>query len=431
VDISAPPGTPILAIARERIVGIIQNWYQGQPFVWGAILDKLGNPTGQYTYTAEQITPSARPGQVVQQGQPLGVVAGSGTGLELGWATASGQTLAKASPGGYTEGQVTPAGQSFRASVFGASASQGSRTTAASPSQSLSSLWIQAGGSPKLANLMAAIALAESSGNVGATNKNTNGTEDRGLWQINSSHSQFDPSRLLTDPLYNAQAAVAIEKSQGLTAWSTYNSGAYQQFLGQASTATSTGVGRTRPGGETAGSAPASASQFSDAYSQLSGIPRTAPPNAAQDVSLTSEDVSFWGSVSSPFKWFDQQLNNAWGSMGAAAGAPLSAVGSTVDFLDKMVKFIVNPLSWLRVVEFMTGIFAMGFGLSLLTKSTAGVSNADIRKVTSNVIAGSPIGRRNRMRQGAREGHREGQAEFARNNARRASKAREAAKVIK
>lgn len=74
--------------------------------------------------------------------------------------------------------------------------------------------------------LMAQIAEAESSGDPHAVNKNTNGTTDEGLWQINSVHG-FDSSKLF-DPLYNAKAAAKVLAEQGLGAWATYNSGAYK-----------------------------------------------------------------------------------------------------------------------------------------------------------------------------------------------------------
>jgi hypothetical protein len=108
VDISAPPGTPVLAITNETLVGIIQNWYNGQPFYW---FREAG--TNAYNYVAEQFKSNLRIGQSVSAGQQIGEVAPSGTGLELGWATASGQTLAQATTG-YTEGQATRAGQSYR-----------------------------------------------------------------------------------------------------------------------------------------------------------------------------------------------------------------------------------------------------------------------------------------------------------------------------
>src|SRR6266550_8490232 len=67
----------------------------------------------------------------------------------------------------------------------------------------LQSLWVQAGGNPAAAPMASAIALAESSGNPGATSR----TGDVGLWQINAA---AHPGQATTDPLGNARAAVAI-----------------------------------------------------------------------------------------------------------------------------------------------------------------------------------------------------------------------------
>lgn len=92
----------------------------------------------------------------------------------------------------------------------------------------LEALWKQAGGSPAQAPTMAAIALAESRGNPRATHRNSNGTIDRGLWQINSSHGYGTSS---FTPLQNARQAVAILASQGPGAWTTYTDGSYQRFL--------------------------------------------------------------------------------------------------------------------------------------------------------------------------------------------------------
>lgn len=88
-----------------------------------------------------------------------------------------------------------------------------------------------------------AIALAESGGSIGAINtSNANGSTDRGLWQINSVHSQYQANRLF-DPAYNAKAMWEI--SSGGTnwfPWSTYTNGRYQKFLNEAQKAVQ-GVG--------------------------------------------------------------------------------------------------------------------------------------------------------------------------------------------
>ena len=94
----------------------------------------------------------------------------------------------------------------------------------------LETLWEQAGGSKTLAPLMAAIALAESGGDPGAMNyTDNNGTQTSvGLWQVSSGSHSYPSS--WTTPQGNAAEAVAKYQSQGLGAWGTYTSGAYQQY---------------------------------------------------------------------------------------------------------------------------------------------------------------------------------------------------------
>jgi phage-related minor tail protein len=90
-------------------------------------------------------------------------------------------------------------------------------------------LWTRQGGSATVANLAASVALAESGGNPSAKNVNSNGSIDRGLWQINSIHgglSTFDPSA-------NAKAAVKISSGgRNWRPWVAFTNGAYRRFLG-------------------------------------------------------------------------------------------------------------------------------------------------------------------------------------------------------
>lgn len=270
VDISASPGSRVTdpVPGTSVVAGRIADWFQGQPLEWFKVIS--GPFKGQYWYGAEQISFGVKIGQRIRQGMTIGKIAPSGTGTEFGWSTSTGETRAKATTG-YTEGQVTPAGQQFKTQIIGAKGNAGQSST-------LAQLWVQAGGSPKLANLMAAIALAESSGQTNATTQDANGTTDYGLWQINSSHG-YDAARLVSDPLYNAQAAVAIEKSQGLGAWTTYNTGAYKKFLGQRGPKISYGGpngGRVRPG--PTGQSSQQVDKLLTTYESLVDTPRTAPP---------------------------------------------------------------------------------------------------------------------------------------------------------
>ena len=101
----------------------------------------------------------------------------------------------------------------------------------------LEALWEEAGGPGAVAPIMAAIALAESGGNpfsvVSDPTAHDPSATANGLWQINTgsdANPQFR-SWQLTDPMQNAMAAVAVWKSQGFGAWTTYTSGAYTAFL--------------------------------------------------------------------------------------------------------------------------------------------------------------------------------------------------------
>jgi hypothetical protein len=88
----------------------------------------------------------------------------------------------------------------------------------------LEALWESAGGSRSAAYTAAEIAMAESGGRQYATLVNTNGTTDRGYWQINSVHgalSTYEAAR-------NARAAVAISANgANWSPWVTYQTGAY------------------------------------------------------------------------------------------------------------------------------------------------------------------------------------------------------------
>jgi hypothetical protein len=88
----------------------------------------------------------------------------------------------------------------------------------------LEALWESAGGSPGAAFMAAEIAEAESGGSQYATLADSNGTVDRGYWQINSSHGSLSTY----DAYSNARAAVVISADgTDWTPWTTYNSGAY------------------------------------------------------------------------------------------------------------------------------------------------------------------------------------------------------------
>src|SRR6185312_11307913 len=112
VDYTATPGSPIDALGSGKIVDIVKNWFKGQPLIEEQLTS--GPDKGKFVYYAEQLHSLVKQGQSVKAGQQIARVAGSGTGLEIGYGAPGGRTLAQATTG-YTEGQVTPAGQQFAA----------------------------------------------------------------------------------------------------------------------------------------------------------------------------------------------------------------------------------------------------------------------------------------------------------------------------
>ena len=112
VDANMPVGAPILAPSRIKVLAVEPNWYAGQPLVYWELLE--GPDAGKVQYVAEEITAIAPPGSILDQGQAIARYAAAGTGIEFGWSTISGVTLARATTG-YEEGVITPAGRSIRA----------------------------------------------------------------------------------------------------------------------------------------------------------------------------------------------------------------------------------------------------------------------------------------------------------------------------
>lgn len=107
----------------------------------------------------------------------------------------------------------------------------------------LASLWIQAGGDPRVADVAAAIAMGESFGRPNA--RLVSSVEDsRGLWQINTRAHPWAANLNLNDPLTNARAAVRVfnDNNHSFQPWSAYTNGRYRQYLhGQQQTASASG----------------------------------------------------------------------------------------------------------------------------------------------------------------------------------------------
>lgn len=201
----------------------------------------------------------------------------------------------------------------------------------------LESYWIQAGGSSALAPLMAAIALAESSGNPNSVNRTDNGGRQTswGLWQIsNGDHSEPAPN--WNDPLENAKLAVAKYKSQGLGAWGTYTSGAYKQYMqGNVPPSAVTGAG----GGASPGSVDAGAA----ASGFLSGLGLPFTDFSGGLLTIPKEIVSWFGDL-------DQMLTKMYQA-----------------FL-----LFFMPSTWIRVGAGLSGFVFLLVGIVLLAREAKG-----------------------------------------------------------
>jgi hypothetical protein len=204
----------------------------------------------------------------------------------------------------------------------------------------LETLWTQAGGPKALAPLMAAIALAESSGNPGALNTTDNGGTQTsvGLWQVSTGTHQY-PSAWAT-PEGNAKEAVAKYKSQGLGAWGTYTSGAYRQFY---------------KGGTPASSLPQGGGTQQATLDSAGGIPGWL--GGAFDIALgplgiiTGAEQEIGGAVTGGVGTA-QSFEGIWKSLDTVT-KEFAAVLTGVEWL-----FV--PSHWVRIIAF---VFGIGFGI--------------------------------------------------------------------
>jgi hypothetical protein len=208
-----------------------------------------------------------------------------------------------------------------------------------------------------------AIVEAESSGNPSAVNNaNSNGSSDYGLAQINSVHGYNVQS--LFDPQTNLDDAFAVYQGAGnnFSPWTTFKTGAYQKYLGEAqnaadtlltgdqsTTPTANGAaagagGSTSPTASTPGTAGAVASGAGSTSSTAgSGGGSTVTVDLAPDVKQLATDVT---SNTSP-------ITNS-----------LSAIGT---FLQKLL-WLTYPSSWVRILAFAVGAVALFLGITHLAK---------------------------------------------------------------
>lgn len=125
------------------------------------------------------------------------------------WGT-SGTCIANSIVPGATGGSTTTGAQPATSTPAGYTPAKGQVTFNYAQ---LEGIWIAAGGNKQYAAMAAAIAMAESGGNSQASNQNTNGSIDRGLWQINSTNGAGSTFDVMTN------ARTAVQMSNNGTSW--------------------------------------------------------------------------------------------------------------------------------------------------------------------------------------------------------------------
>jgi Lysozyme like domain len=169
------------------------------------VKNALGGLTGAQRFNLSNWTT----GQTPSMTEALGLSANAPQITPL---TASAVTQAQAAPGSSTGSGDAPALPKSGSYSF----------------SQLEQIWVDAGGNPSVKTIAAAIAMAESGGNPEATDDDSNGSTDRGLWQINSTHG----SQSTYNVIQNARAAVAISSNgTNWSPWTTYKSGAYLEYM--------------------------------------------------------------------------------------------------------------------------------------------------------------------------------------------------------
>jgi len=185
-----------------------------------------------------------------------------------------------------------------------------------------------------------AVALAESSGRTDATNHNSDGSTDYGLWQINSVHADLLKSGNWQTPLDNAKMAKSVHDNAGSwQPWSTFNSGAWLAYYGRAKVASTATTDAVTTAGQ---------------------------PN----VTLTGFD---WKTIlegpGALIPGFSGALGG--GAAGALTGGGISGLADAITSLGKFLAFVADPKNWLRVAEFLGGLAIVAWGLWQFVNATS------------------------------------------------------------
>jgi hypothetical protein len=216
----------------------------------------------------------------------------------------------------------------------------------------LEQLWINAGGSTALAPLMAAIALAESSGDPRAYNP----SGATGLWQILGAVNPADQDNL-TNPEVNAHEAVLKYQEQGLGAWVTYTSGAYEQYYqGNVPPSSLPQGGSSGSSGSGKGTTTTSSTSGGNGYSIWNGV-----WGGVEGILHGFQPSAIAGGIENP-------PANPLTSLNDMAGTFKAGVDDIEQAL-KWVSWLFAPSNWVRVGGFVIGLLAFGASMYMFKEA--------------------------------------------------------------
>jgi Lysozyme like domain len=193
-------------------------------------------------------------------------------------------------------------------------------------------LWVYEGGALNTAGVALARAKSESGGDFSVTSSNPDGGTNVGLYQLDTKGVGSGYSiQQLSDPYTNTKITVAA--TNGGTDWREWADN-WDQFIAEAD---------------------AALSSFRIAAGQNLG-------NYAKSVLKGLAGGSGAGAPPSPSTAEDQGGGGGWLSF---LTDPLSAASDML----KIVEFLINPLSWLRILAGFAGFLFLGAGLYMMAKA--------------------------------------------------------------
>ncbi len=286
IDIGMLIGTQIIAAAAGTVV--VSGWAENNGYVGFGNVVTIDHGDGLTTLYGHNSQLQVAPGQAVARGQPIALSGSTGwsSGPHSHFQTQTGLGYHPVDPTQYLSGVAATPSYDPTTNPLGLAPSSGAPIGASGGGiLSYSDVIYYARGAGIPENQLAtcaAIAMAESSLNPLAVNtKNSDGSTDRGLWQINSVHCQpTGPynAQALFDPAYNAAAMAAIYRARGnWSDWSTYTTTnpklSYRQYLSDAQAAVAaTPLGYT----------PSVGASVAPVDGSATGIPTTPADTSAQ-----------------------------------------------------------------------------------------------------------------------------------------------------